>query len=440
MTAGEGEATAQAVPDPNVPRLLGLATVVGLVASCAAIGFVAVEHWLQHVLWHAAPEAFGWSRVPGWWVLAVLLVGAGLVAAALRLPGHGGHRPLQGFALDVGPGAIGSVVLAALASLAFGAVLGPEAPLLAIGTAMAAVIYRGSNSTERDILMVAGAVSAMGYIFGNPLVTSIMVLELFVLRGGVGGRSAVAQLLPVAVALGFGFLLQVGVAQWDGFGESILAVPGLIEYPNVLLRDLLVSLPVAVAIAVVVTAAFRVAAAYERKARPRPLPALLVAAALIAATALVTRWLTDEPVDVVLFSGQAAIPETLAIGSAGTLLIIAAAKAVAYGISLGAGFRGGAVFPAVFIGLAIGTATALVLDESSLPAFVAAGIAAGAAAAVRLPFTSVLLAYALCAASGPAVISLAIPAAALGLLVRAAIDAKLDGRSVAQVGVPNAAG
>ena len=373
-------------------------------------------------------------------MFAVLLAGALLVYGAMQLPGEGGHRPLNGIALDVGPRQITSALLAALGSLAFGAVLGPEAPLLALGTAAGFAVYRGNLRSERSIITIAGAMAAIGYILGNPLVTAILVLEMLVLTGSSrGGRGAVATLLPAMIALGVGYLLQVGVGRnWDGFGEAKLAVPGLPEYPNVLPRDLVLGGLLAVVVASITTLAFRVGIAYDARARRRPLAGLVIAAAILAAAAVGIRAVTGEPIELVLFSGQAAIGDALAITSIGTLLLIALAKALAYGVSLGSGFRGGAVFPAIFLGVVLGTVVALLVDESSLPAYVAAGIAAGGAASFRLPFTSVLLAVLLCSASGLAVTSVAIVGSAVGLLVRAIIDAAIEQRAVVDVESPAA--
>ena len=45
-----------------------------------------------------------------------------------------------------------------------------------------------------------------------------------------------------------------------------------------------------------------------------------------------------------LFSGQAAVPDVVSEQSASIVLLVLAAKAVAYAISLGCGFRHGPVF------------------------------------------------------------------------------------------------
>lgn len=72
-------------------------------------------------------------------VIGLPVVGAAIVLAARRLlPGDGGHKPLDGMGVDpVGPSSVPGIALAAIGTLSFGAVLGPEGPLIAIGAAAA---------------------------------------------------------------------------------------------------------------------------------------------------------------------------------------------------------------------------------------------------------------------------------------------------------------
>ncbi len=66
----------------------------------------------------------------------------------------------------------------------------------------------------------------------------------------------------------------------------------------------------------------------------------------------------------VLFSGQTAIPEVVAETSAATIVVLFLAKGVAYAICLGVGFRGGPVFPAIFLGIAMAMLAVVWLDVS----------------------------------------------------------------------------
>ena len=115
--------------------------------------------------------------------------------------------------------------------------------------------------------------------------------------------------------------------------------------------------------------------------------------------------------DDVLFSGQSAIPQELAENSAGVLLVILVAKALAYAICLGCGFRGGPVFPAVFIGVGLATFACIWFDTSITWAL-AVGAAAGMTAGTGLVFSSLLFAGLL---SGTAGLD-AVPAAVLAVL------------------------
>jgi H+/Cl- antiporter ClcA len=115
----------------------------------------------------------------------------------------------------------------------------------------------------------------------------------------------------------------------------------------------------------------------------------------------------------------------LGLTSVSVLVVIGIAKTIAYAVSLGAAFRGGMVFPSVYLGVVIATAADLLLDGVSLSAMVATGIAAAVAGVMRLPFTGVLLALLLCAGAGLAVTTPAIVGAVVGVLVRGAADVRL---------------
>jgi H+/Cl- antiporter ClcA len=146
--------------------------------------------------------------------------------------------------------------------------------------------------------------------------------------------------------------------------------------------------------------------------------ALLVGAGIgVGALAVVFRATTDRPVDLVLFSGQTELPAVIAEGSAGVLALLVLTKGVAYALSLGAGFRGGPVFPAIAVGVATAMAAANVLPGLHTTPAVATGIAAGTTAALRVPFTAVLLVSLLVGPSALDVAPIAVLAAAMGWLV-----------------------
>ena len=132
------------------------------------------------------------------------------------------------------------------------------------------------------------------------------------------------------------------------------------------------------------------------------------------------RW-RDRPVDLVLFSGQLELPAVIAEGSAGVLALLVVAKGLAYALSLGAGFRGGPIFPALAIGVMLGVLGADLLPGLELTPAVAAGMAAGTAAVARWPFTAVLLATLLVGSSAADVAPIAILASAAAWVVASAL-------------------
>jgi H+/Cl- antiporter ClcA len=128
---------------------------------------------------------------------------------------------------------------------------------------------------------------------------------------------------------------------------------------------------------------------------------------------------SSHNVSEVLFSGRDALGPLVSQGagySVGALLLVAC-KGLAYSASL-ASFRGGPVFPAMFLGAAGGIALSH-LPGLPMVAGVAMGIGAMSVVMLRLPLTSVLLATLLLAADGLAVMPLVIVAVAVAYVASA---------------------
>jgi H+/Cl- antiporter ClcA len=151
------------------------------------------------------------------------------------------------------------------------------------------------------------------------------------------------------------------------------------------------------------------------------MPLLLVAGGLaVGLLAQTADWLGASSQDV-LFSGQASVPGLVTSDSTKIVLILFAAKAIAYGISLGSGFRGGPVFPAIFLGIALATFATVWFDVSPTLA-VAVGTAAGTAAVTRLLVTASLFATLLVGTAGLDAVPAAVIAASAAWLTMQAID------------------
>ena len=415
----------QVAPSPTAPELseklaaaaLGLAIVLGILGALGASVFIFVMDEAQKWIWKDLPAALGFDGLPMWWVALMLLIGACVVALAWRLPGATGNGPLTGFHFDTPAINAPSILLAALGSLIFGFVLGPEAPLIIMGTTIGALLMRGRAPQLVQMGMLLGGAAAIGAIFGNPFVMAFMLLEF----AALGILPAIA-LVPSLVALGSGYLVQIGVGPWSGIGTHSLAVPGLPTYDNLSVRDLIFGLVIAVIASIVAAIARELGERVAQLAAKHRGFVLFAVALLTAALAIAVTEITGVDVGFVLFSGQSDMTSLIAETSILTVVLVLIAKMLAYGMALGGGYRGGPIFPATFLGVAVGVLSSLVFPELSVTAMAATGIAATATVMLRLPFTSALLAMVLLSSSGAAVAPFAIMGAVVGFGVRQVLD------------------
>jgi chloride channel protein, CIC family len=405
-------------------RTLVLAALLGVPVAFAAVLFQTAIHDLIHLVWDVIPDEFGWSQ-PSWWYVVLVPGLAGLlVAAAVRLPGYGGHSPLEGLGADpIPPIALASILPAALATLGLGLVLGPEAPLIALGLGLGAlsVSVIRLEGTGAQLLVLAGSFAAIAALFGGPLVAAFLLFEVTAAGGKVPAQQIGRALLPGFVAAGTGAVVFTGVAGWSGLHQTNLSIPSLPPYESLRITDLAWCLLMSVAVAALVVAIRHVAHAIAAQSVLGPAGLLIVAGLVVGGLAVVFRATADRPVDLVLFSGQTELPAVIAEGSAAVLLLLVVTKGLAYALSLGSGFRGGPVFPAIALGVATAMVAANLLPGLHTTPAVAAGIAAGTTAVLRVPFTAVLLVSLLMGPSAFDVAPIAVLAAAMGWLVATAL-------------------
>src|SRR5947208_8797393 len=163
--------------------LLVLAGIVGLVVSFAAWGFLELLHQIQVGVFQGLPKDLGFSSTPRWWYLPVLAIAGVVTAFAIAtLPGRGGHVPAYGLkSSQIQPIELPSVILAGLASIGMGLVIGPEAPLIALGggLAVATVKLARKQATSQVLVVVAatGSFAALSFVFGSPLIAAILLIE-----------------------------------------------------------------------------------------------------------------------------------------------------------------------------------------------------------------------------------------------------------------------
>ena len=389
-------------PDPSAIlkskgflALLALGAIVGVPVATAAYFFLEAVAKVQAEIFTDLPKTVGFHSEPLWWPLPWLALSGALVALAIRyLPGTGGHEPSEGFKSGgpVPPIELFGIVAAAFATLSLGVVLGPEAPLIAIGSGLGVLavhlVKRGAPPMTAVVIGAAGSFSAIATLLGSPLVGAFLLMEM----AGLGGTTMEIVLVPGLLAAGVGSLIFVGLNHLTGFGSFSLTVSSIPHVGSPTGIEFLWAIAIGLAAAVVAGGIFRMARLLRpiterRRVLVTPVMGLAVGGLAIAFAAGTGRSSSD-----VLFSGQSALPSLVqqaASWTVGALVLLLACKGLAYAISLSS-FRGGPIFPSMFIGAAGGIALSHV---GGLPmiAGVAMGVGAMTAGALKMPMTAVLL-------------------------------------------------
>ena len=415
MTVPPGSATpagAAAALDPvSVVRsraylsALVLAALLGIPISAVAYGFLALVAWLQGYLFDDLPNDLFDGTAPAWWPVPWLMLCGLLVALTIRyLPGPGGHSPALGFKVGGGPPVdryLPGVALASLATLSLGAVLGPEAPLIAIGSGLAAftvrLVKKDATPMALTVMASAGSFAAVSTLLGSPLLGAFLIME----AAGIAGATLSLVALPGLLASGIGALVFLGLNTWTGLGTFSLALTTVPPGVDPTLASLLWAVPVGVAGALLGWVVRWIGLSLRPIVHRSRVPVTVGLGALIGLSAMTYQLVTGNGFNEVLFSGQDALPNLVANAadySVATLVVLGVCKMLAYGLSLAA-FRGGPVFPAMFVGAVLGIALSGLPGMSLAPA-IGMGIGAMCCAMLRLPLTSALLATLLLGSDG----------------------------------------
>jgi H+/Cl- antiporter ClcA len=425
--------------------LLVIAAIIGAPVSAAAYFFLALVGKMQGWIFTSLPKGLGFHAEPLWWPILPLLLAGVLVALTIRyLPGKGGHSPADGFKAGEGPPSpieLPGIVLAAFATLCLGVVLGPEAPLIALGGGLGVVavrlVKRDAPARTQTVVAAAGSFAAISTLLGSPLTGAFLLME----ASGLGGAMMELVLVPGLLAAGVGSLVFVGLDAWTGLGTFSLAIPGLPHVGAPTFAEFGWALAVGV-LAVPFGLAIRWLGLLLRPHVERrmvlitPLVGLAVAGLAIAFAAG-----TGKGSSEVLFSGQSALGPFVSNSASytvGALILLLACKGLAYGVSL-SGFRGGPTFPALFLGAAGGVAMSH-LPGLPLVDGIAMGIGAMSVVMLRLPLTSVLLASLLLASDGLAVMPLVIVAVVVAYVISARFTPSPAAAPATAAGPPPVAG
>jgi H+/Cl- antiporter ClcA len=410
--------------------VLVMAAVVGIIVSLLGWGFLELVHQMQGWVFTDLPHGLGLDPTPSWWALPVCtLAGLPVAFAIARLPGQGGHVPAEGLhAGGTEPSAVPGVVIAALATLGLGLVLGPEAPLLAIGGGVAVwcvrTVKRDAPPTLVLVIGAAGAFAAIAVIFGSPLVGAVLIIE----ATGLGGATLPLILVPGLIAAGIGSLVFIGMADWTGLSSAAYSLQPLHLAPlgTPTWGQIGWAIALGVAAALVTYPVRQLGLRTARLVMTKVWVVVPLAGLVVAALAFAFAHATDKGANLVLFSGEdslSTVVDKAGSFSVAALLALLLFKGLAWGVSLGS-FRGGPTFPAIFLGAAGGVAAAH-LPGLPASAAVPVGIGVMTVAYLRLPLSSVIIAIALSASAGRGVDPLVIVGVVAAYIATLAVEGRL---------------
>ncbi|MFJ4713240.1 ion channel protein [Streptomyces sp. NPDC088785] len=399
---------AEATPPPVPPAVsartllpvVGPALVVGVVCSLLFLALSWIAERLQGVLWGDLPDALGIGRYSALWIIVMLTATGVLVGLVVwKAPGHAGPDPAtMGLSGEepLKPYVLPGLALAAALMLAGGPSLGPENPIIAVNVGLMFWLGRRLLPASPAALWPSLASAAtLGALFGTPVAAALLVSEALAGRPLPLRGSLWDNLFGPLLAASAGALTTTLVASPSfDLGLTRLAQPGW--------ADLLSAIVVACAAAVLAMAAVHafpyVHGAFGRLGHPM---------LMLPAGGLVLGLLGALGGHLTLFKGLEEVKEIASDPdgrSAGAFALLTVVKLAALLIAASCGFRGGRIFPAVFVGAAFGLFAHALVPGVNASVGIAAGVLGVLLAVTRSGWVSLFTAAVLVAS--PAIIAL----------------------------------
>lgn len=324
----------------SIPAIL-----IGIASSLVLIVAMKIAAILQSILWSDLPAHVGIAADSPLWIIAILTLTGIAVGLVVRFsPGHGGPDPATESLIGapIATNALPGLLAALILGLAGGVSLGPEHPIMVVNIALAVALgsrlFPRVSSLDWTILAASGTIGAL---FGTPVAAALIFSQTLNSSSDVPLWDRLfAPLLAAAAGA-----LTTGIFFHPNF---TLPIP---HYPHLRIVDIISGAIVTlIAIAVGMVAVWclpRLHALIHRL--KNPVLMLGIGGFLLGILGVIGGHIT-------LFKGldemqQLASSQTL---GAGDFLLIAVVKLAALVLASACGFRGGRIFPAVFVGVTLG--------------------------------------------------------------------------------------
>ncbi|GAA2601485.1 ion channel protein [Streptomyces roseoviolaceus] len=369
------------------------ALAVGVISSLLLVGVEVAAEELEDVLWRTVPDALGIGRYSVAWMFVMLFatgVAVGLVV--WKVPGHAGPDPAT-VGLDapiLPPVVLPGLLLAAALMLAGGPSLGPENPIIAVNVGLA--VWLGGRVLPRApgrIWPALAEAATIGALFGTPVAAALVISEVLA-RQETRGLLWDNLFAPLTAATAGS--LTVALIDHPSFDLNLPSIgrPGW--------SDLLAAIVVAAAGALLGMCAVRafpyVHGAFRRLRHPM---------LMLPAGGIVLGGLGALGGHLTLFKGLDEIAELAHDPdgwSAGEFAVMTVVKLAALLVAASCGFRGGRIFPAVFVGTALGLCAHALVSGVHPSVGVSAGVLGVLLAITRQGWISLFVAAVLVASPG----------------------------------------
>ncbi|HCW7016018.1 TPA: ion channel protein [Citrobacter farmeri] len=333
-------------PRARTMLLLSLpALILGVASSLVLLVVMKFASILQSILWQRLPGSLGIAADSSVWILLILTLTGVMVGLVIRYStGHAGPDPATEplIGAPISPAALPGLIVALVLGLAGGVSLGPEHPIMAVNIALAVALGRRFfpriDALDWTILASAGTIGAL---FGTPVAAALIFSQTL---SGSNDTPLWDRLFAPLMAAAAGSLTT------SLFFHPHFSLP-VAHYTQMRIVDIFSGAVVAaIAIAVGMVAVWCLPRLHTLLHRLKnPVLLLGVGGFLLGILGVVGGPLT-------LFKGldemqQMAFSQTL---DTTDFFMLAVIKLAALVIAAASGFRGGRIFPAVFIGVALG--------------------------------------------------------------------------------------
>ncbi|MBZ0056374.1 MULTISPECIES: ion channel protein [unclassified Leclercia] len=321
------------------------ALIIGVASSLILIIIMKVASVLQSLLWTSLPSTIGLSaNSPTWIILTLTLTGIAVGLVIRYTPGHAGPDPATEplIGAPVNAAALPGLIIALIIGLAGGVSLGPEHPVMAVNIALAvavgARVFPRVNALDWTILASAGTIGAL---FGTPVAAALIFSQT--LSGNAEIPLWDRLFAPLLAA-------AAGALTTSLFFHPNFSLP-IAHYSQMQLVDIFSgAIVAAIAIALGMVAVWCLPRLHRLMHRLKhPVLILGVGGFILGILGAIGGNIT-------LFKGLDEMQQMAfsQIFSVSDYLLFALIKLAALVVAAACGFRGGRIFPAVFVGVALG--------------------------------------------------------------------------------------